>query len=621
MAGMAWDPNDPTDTSELEPDDYPAFIEHVLNLGKRHPDAIELLLDFFLNGVVFSFHPLAMNAWILGRVEMAQAKGFAWDQLLTLSPTQRQAMQHAAHDGFTYLKRATDTFREALRQVLVPGIARYTNPADLAEMLAETYTEPLPGLRMPFAQYCELVTRTETAKLHTLGRIDYLREQGDLYCVVTPHVGSCIHCCRLIEGRVFQLDTLEANVYANYGKPARDWVASVPQHPNCRHSIQPLLGREEDEMRAWMTEQGITDATFPAEGYLLSTGGLVGKWGGEYKANGGHVQFDYGGFIRSPIEAQQTWEESQRLHKAPRKRKPDPRQLPIDWDEASVNRDAEGQFATHESRAADQVDAERAEIDRDIERPPLTAPVLLDDWQEDLRAFDAMIEARDPAAQQIWDQIWSLVPPDAATAAQGAIVAWNSVKSDSEVQAAQRVAWEAYLAGGTAGNEFDRAMATLHQSRRQRWERLSELTGIPVPDAFVLYRGVQGPSHVAAIIKAWHKDEPAIRAAAHSLSSWSVDPAIGHRFMGLMNTSIGAIYTADVPFANTLADKWCDDASMAGTYRDEREVIVCTEPDTGIMVDPKRCVVQIDGQVYAYEDRDEAFAHYQRRLARSFGDL
>lgn len=87
-----------------------------------------------------------------------------------------------------------------------------------------------------------------------------------------------------------------------------------------------------------------------------------------------------------------------------------------DWDEDSINRDEQGQFATHESRAADSVAAEHADIDRDIDMAPagdLDEHAQAAGWTDAAHAAKAI-----GYAQLLQDHYPSLSPEQQSKASQ-----------------------------------------------------------------------------------------------------------------------------------------------------------------------------------------------------------
>ncbi|MBT9316312.1 structural protein [Leptothoe spongobia] len=114
----------------------------------------------------------------------------------------------------------------------------------------------------------QMISRTESMRAMNIGAMAALQQDGHSHVYVMPHAGSCPHCRRLLDGRVFDIRVLQANVFANFGKRPKDWVAALPQHPQCRHSV----GTVPIKYRKAVSELG----RLPLDGVVLEFYGLPG---------------------------------------------------------------------------------------------------------------------------------------------------------------------------------------------------------------------------------------------------------------------------------------------------------------------------------------------------------
>lgn len=98
---------------------------------------------------------------------------------------------------------------------------------------------------------CKFIANTEISKLESLARLEELKARKEKYCYVELSRNSvmCPDCRRLIDGKVFKIETLEKNIYANYGKKPSFWKPAVPLHPNCNHKIRPLTPSEKKKIK------------------------------------------------------------------------------------------------------------------------------------------------------------------------------------------------------------------------------------------------------------------------------------------------------------------------------------------------------------------------------------
>ena len=130
---------------------------------------------------------------------------------------------------------------------------------------------------------------------------------------------------------------------------------------------------------------------------------------------------------------------------------------------------------------------------------------------------------------------------------------------------------KAGVAGQPAESELERLVVELAATRQARWRRLAAAEGLPMPEAFHLFRGVNGEYAVEAVVKAW--SDPTARTMAvptHELASWSLDRGIAKAFGDSAAASV--IYEADVPFGKTLLDKWVDGGPLVTMGLEQQEV-------------------------------------------------
>ena len=155
---------------------------------------------------------------------------------------------------------AVPTLENILRREL---LARETmaspgsiTPTQLDDWTAQASEKVLRGI----AHRAQMIARTEQMRMMNLGALSSMEEQGKTLCYVMPHAGSCPECQRLLDGRVFRVAVLKRNLFENFGKPKHQWVASVPQHPQCRHSVSAV---------PWRFKKILKTIPVPDEGILL----------------------------------------------------------------------------------------------------------------------------------------------------------------------------------------------------------------------------------------------------------------------------------------------------------------------------------------------------------------
>lgn len=132
------------------------------------------------------------------------------------------------------------------------------------------------------------------------------------------------------------------------------------------------------------------------------------------------------------------------------------------------------------------------------------------------------------------------------------------------------------------------------------------MLGIDAPDGFRVFRGMRGKEVVQAVSEKW-LDETHIdmRVASKLLSSWSMSTAAGREYSFDRYPNASVLFSADIQFANTIADKWVDDGSFILPCFRECEVIVATADVDEIIVAKRDVQVMFDYRTYRYEDRQE----------------
>lgn len=208
-------------------------------------------------------------------------------------PSVRESFNQGARFSLQWVKRLSDDARGMMRDVMAIESLKNRNPKDAVPLLENILRRDLlaqelgldPSQVSPamvqtwlmdaehkllnaIANRAEMISRTESMRMMNLGILTSLEESGETLAYVMPHAGSCDQCRRLIDGRVFKISTLKQNLFANFGKQAKNWVASLPQHPHCRHSAGKVPVR---------FRRAVASAVVPAEGLVLEFYGLPGR--------------------------------------------------------------------------------------------------------------------------------------------------------------------------------------------------------------------------------------------------------------------------------------------------------------------------------------------------------
>lgn len=213
--------------------------------------------------------------------------------IANVPPAVRESFNQGAKFSLQWIKRLSDDARGMMRDVMAIESLRNRNPAGAVPILENLLRRDLiargmgvfPNTVTPamvqewlidaegtlinqLAFRAQMISRTESMRMMNLGILTTLEEEGEKYAYVMPHANSCDHCRRLIDGRVFAIAVLRENLFANFGKKPAAWVASLPQHPQCRHSAGKVPVR---------FRRAIAGAVVPPEGIVLEFYGLPGR--------------------------------------------------------------------------------------------------------------------------------------------------------------------------------------------------------------------------------------------------------------------------------------------------------------------------------------------------------
>lgn len=207
-------------------------------------------------------------------------------------PEIRQAFAEGSRFSLSWVKRLSDDARSQIADLLSVETLKNRSPADAVPLLERLLRRELVGeslgidpslvtadqvaawtrtaemsLLDRLAFRAQMIAQTESMRMLNLGILSTLEEQGHTLAYVMPHANSCPKCRRLIDGRVFLIQVLKENLFRNFGVKKRFWVASLPQHPKCRHSAMapPVKFR-----------QLLPSVDIPDEGLILEWYGLPG---------------------------------------------------------------------------------------------------------------------------------------------------------------------------------------------------------------------------------------------------------------------------------------------------------------------------------------------------------
>jgi len=327
---MVWSPIAPDDFSRFVPGDMMTFLDW-FEAQYENAIALSIA-DAFIEGVTEPYLELIAQGrpipqWVETMLRVRSAAQWAYQQqeplgrrlgrnlaqvipddqlagyaarfrvtpedIANVPPAVRESFNQGARFSLQWIKRLSDDARGMMRDVMAIESLKNRNPAGavpilenllrrdllarelgltpeavtpvmVQEWLIDTETKLINQL----AYRAKMISNTESMRMMNLGILTSLEEGGETYAYVMPHANSCDHCRRLIDGRVFPISVLKENLFANFGKQAGSWVASLPQHPFCRHSAGKVPVR---------FRRAIAGAIVPPEGIVLEFYGLPGR--------------------------------------------------------------------------------------------------------------------------------------------------------------------------------------------------------------------------------------------------------------------------------------------------------------------------------------------------------
>jgi len=310
-----WNPSRPEDLSQFRASDLPdfmawwetqlsesmalalagAFVEGAtlpyleLMAAGEQPDWVRVMLQWRLSaqwayqqGESLSSYLVRNGLYPIGFDGVPDNFRVTPAQLAEIPPQMRQAFIESMRFGMGWVTRLNADAREQTRALVAIAQLANRNPTDVAPLLEQVLRRQLAGgeelvdewveqasekVLSAIANRAQTIARTEGARAQNLGILESMILQGDAFAYVMPHRGTCPECRRLLDGRVFRVELLKRNMFANFHQPKARWVAALPQHPNCRHSpMKPI----------YKFRKALSGVEIPERGILLKWYGLPG---------------------------------------------------------------------------------------------------------------------------------------------------------------------------------------------------------------------------------------------------------------------------------------------------------------------------------------------------------
>ena len=225
------------------------------------PLARDLARQAFTDGSALAAKDLAKTAGVrIGSVQVPSSfTGVSRDAVLTLEDsilgrlrTARQTVGRRVDDVYARAGR-----RQALRSLLgaegSPRAATRALSRDLQRRGVTGFVDKA-GKQWALDTYSEMVVRTVTREAVVQGQLTRMASHGVNLARVSTHSSSCSICVPW-QGRLVSLDggtsEFQGEAVADIGS-----VPVPPYHPNCRHTLQPVVV-EIEELRQQMVAEGV----------------------------------------------------------------------------------------------------------------------------------------------------------------------------------------------------------------------------------------------------------------------------------------------------------------------------------------------------------------------------
>jgi hypothetical protein len=159
--------------------------------------------------------------------------------------------------------------------------------------------------------------------------------------------------------------------------------------------------------------------------------------------------------------------------------------------------------------------------------------------------------------------------------------------------------------------EMGAVLKTIITTRRDRWRKLSEELGLPMPKTFKVYRGDHDSHAFRWVLAAWNDNtSPKMRVRTRKLQCFTLDPNFQSFYK---QGSVGVWWEADVPFEQTFFDQAVDDGYFVNNYWHEHEIAVGGFEENSIVTDKAKIKLRYEGKEYTYDRREELFDILRRR--------
>lgn len=164
--------------------------------------------------------------------------------------------------------------------------------------------------------------------------------------------------------------------------------------------------------------------------------------------------------------------------------------------------------------------------------------------------------------------------------------------------------------GHQPATPLEQTLVDLLGTRKARWQRLAAGEQLAVPDAFKLYRGVDGEYAVKAVLDGWSNPAATtMDVPLYDLTSWSLRRETADKFA--VQEAANVVYQAQIPFEQTVADKYADGGAFVQWCFDQDEVVV-GRPQGGLRIPVQDATVRYQGKTYTYADRQALAEAWQK---------
>lgn len=184
-----------------------------------------------------------LSGSLKGMVHLEAVQDLAISTVLDLQAAIRTAQQIGIHTIESELRNTQDLIAKGLlagnsKEITASRVAESFRAVGLTSFITRD------GKRLPLDFYSQTVVRTKSKQANVAGAVNRYKENGVTLVQVSRHGATCAECAKR-EGMILSLTG------EHEGVPSAEVVGLPPYHPNCQHSIKPIVDLAGRDIKPW----------------------------------------------------------------------------------------------------------------------------------------------------------------------------------------------------------------------------------------------------------------------------------------------------------------------------------------------------------------------------------